>query len=454
MTHSKFLWGAATASIQIEGGASARGLSNWDVFCETNGRVHAGHSALIAADHYNHLEEDVAMLKEMGLNAYRFSVSWPRIMPDGFGAVSEEGLAFYDRLINSLLDNGIEPYLTIFHWDLPYSLHLKGGWLNPDISDYISDYTKVLVDRYSDRVKHWITLNEPQCFINLSYRTGEHAPGYHVSDRELALAVHNALLSHGKISQIIKANAKSAPSITYTQATPMSSIPLTNTEKDIEASRKRQFSISSDFAGTISVFADPIFLGAYPAEYLTRYESILPKFGRDDFNIISTPIDYLGVNIYMGDFVTAGPNGEPIVVSPKPGHAKTAYNWQVRPECMYWANRFCYERYQKPIIITENGMSGNDWIHLDGKVHDYDRIDYINRYLLELNRAMKDGVDIRGYFHWSLLDNFEWAKGYYERFGLVHVDFENGNRTMKDSAYHFGTIAKTDGKSIGADFTI
>lgn len=454
MTHSKFVWGASTASIQIEGGADSRGLSNWDVFCETQGRVHAGHDARIAADHINHVEQDVAILREMGLKAYRFSVSWPRIMPEGLGQVSEEGIAFYDRLIDSLLSNGIEPYLTIFHWDLPYALHLKGGWLNPDISNYISDYTKILVEHFSDRVRHWITLNEPQCFINLSYRMEAHAPGYRVSDRELALAAHNALLSHGKMVQVIKSYAKLTPTITYTQAMPMSSIPYTNTENDIEAARNRQFSITSDFAGTVSVFADPIYLGAYPTEYLNRYESILPNFGHDDFKIISSPIDFLGVNIYMGDYVTAGPNGEAVVVPPQPGHAKTAYNWQVRPECMYWANRFCFERYNKPIIITENGMSGNDWVHLDGKVHDYDRIDYINRHLLELNRAMRDGVDIRGYFHWSLLDNFEWAQGYHERFGLVHVDFENGNRTMKDSAYHFAEIAKTNGNCIGADFSI
>lgn len=445
---SDFIWGVSTASIQIEGGSNPkeRSLSNWDTFCEIPGKVYDGHNALVSSDHFHHLEEDVAIMKQLGVKAYRFSVSWPRVIPDGIGNPSQEGIAFYNRLIDELLRNGIEPYLTLYHWDLPYPLLLKGGWLNPDIPDWMEEYAKVLIDSFSDRVSNWITLNEPQCFINESYSKGIHAPGYNVSNRELAQAVHNSLMAHGKIVQVIRQSAKRPAKISYAQATPLCSIP--KSDADIEVSRQRQFSLSASFAGSGVIYSDPIFLGRYPEEFLNKYESILPRFGQNDMKLISQPIDFLGINLYFGNYIEAGCDNEPVVLSNPPGFAKTAFGWPVNPECMYWANKFCYERYGVPIIITENGMSGNDWVHLDGHVHDHDRIDFINRYLLQMERAINEGVDIRGYFHWSLLDNFEWARGYSERFGIVHVDFLTGKRTIKDSGLVYSEIIRNN--SVGA----
>lgn len=439
---SDFIWGVSTASIQIEGGSNPRerSLSNWDTFSETPGKISDGSNALISSDHFHHLEEDVSIIKQLGVKAYRFSVSWPRILPDGIGIPNQDGIAFYNQLIDELLQNGIEPYLTVFHWDLPYPLHQKGGWLNPDISNWMEEYARVLVDAFSDRVSNWITINEPQCFINEGYGNGIHAPGYRVSDRELAQAVHNSLLAHGKIVQVIRKSSKLPAKISYAQATPLSSIP--KSDSDIDVARKRQFSLPQSFAGSGVIYSDPIFLGHYPDEYLKKHESILPRFGQNDMSLISQPIDYFGINLYFGNFVTASKDNEPVILPNSLGFAKTAYGWPVNPECMYWANKFCYERYGVPILITENGMSGNDWVHLDGHVHDLDRIDFINRYLLQMERAIHEGVDIKGYFHWSLMDNFEWSRGYSERFGLVHVDFQTGKRTIKDSGLAYKEIIR------------
>ncbi len=439
-----FIWGVSTASFQIEGGSdsSERGLSLWDTFCETEGKVYGGHHGRIASDHYHHLDEDVDLIERLGVKAYRFSVSWPRILPEGIGKMNTGGIDFYNRLIDSLLARGIEPYLTVFHWDLPYELHVRGGWLNPDVSDWIEAYATVLVDAFSDRVTNWITLNEPQCFINEGYKTGQHAPGLTLSDRELALAVHNSLLAHGKITRVIRQHARKVPKIAFTQSTPLSSIPLT--DMDIETARNRQFSLPDTFASSGIIYTDPIYRGEYPKEYLERFAHILPHMGPADMKIIGQPLDYLGINLYTGDFVSTGPDGRAILHGREPGHAKTAFGWPVRPECMYWANRFCYERYGVPILVTENGMSGNDWIHTDGFVHDNDRIDYIQCYLSYLKKAIDEGVDIQGYFHWTLLDNFEWARGYSERFGLIYVDYNTGKRTAKDSFAFYRDIVQSN----------
>jgi len=443
---SDFIWGAATASIQIEGGAAEdeRALSNWDVFCEIPGKVADGDHALIGSDHFHHMKEDVRLMKELGLKAYRFSISWPRIIPDGVGKVNQSGLQFYDELIDELLANGIEPFVTLFHWDLPFSLHIRGGWLNPDMPSWIEKYSEVIVDAFSDRVSNWITLNEPQCFINNGYFLQSHAPGYTVSDRELALAVHNVLLSHGKMVSVIRSKSKLPSKIAFSQATPYVSIPYS--DKDVEAARSRQFSILKDFAGSAVIYTDPIHLGKYPQEYLDQYESILPRIGNDDMKLISQPVDFFGINLYNGDFVTTGADGKPAVVPRVPGYAHTCFGWTVSPEIMYWTLKFCYERYHVPILITENGMSSTDWIHLDGKVHDAERIDFMHRYLQNMKHAIEDGIDIKGYFAWSLMDNFEWASGYYERFGLIHVDYPTGKRTIKDSGYWYRDTIESNGK--------
>ncbi len=445
---SDFIWGAATAAIQIEGAGQegGRSLSNWDVFSEIPGAIKGGDSPLEGVDHYRRMRSDVMLMKELGIRAYRFSISWPRILPQGTGEVNQDGLRFYNELVDTLLEVGITPYVTLYHWDLPYNLHLQGGFLNPAMPSWMENYAKVVVDALSDRVSNWITLNEPQCFLGLAYKDAVHAPGWRLSDREMALAVHNTLLCHGKILHVIRTFAKTKAKVAFVQATPFTSVPVT--EKDIEAARERQFMLSDSFANSGVLYTDAIYRGKYPDEYLSRYQDILPVITDDDMRLISAPLDYFGLNLYGGDFVQRGVDGKPVVVPRIKGYARTALDWDVRPEIMYWTLKFCYERYRVPILVTENGMSGNDWIHVDGHIHDADRIDFLHRYLKCMRSAVDDGVDIRGYFHWSLFDNFEWSLGFAERFGLVFVDYVSGERTIKDSGYWYRDIVQSNGLSL------
>lgn len=437
-----FAWGVATAAYQIEGGwnEGGRGPSVWDVYAHEPGKIFDGSTGDIACDHYHRFKEDVVLMKELGVKAYRFSISWTRIFPDGVGAVNPEGVKFYSDLIDALLENGIEPYITLFHWDYPYELYKKGAWLNDDCVQWFADYAAKVVELYSDRVTHFITYNEPQCFMGAAFYSGNHAPGRKCSYREILKMCHNALKAHGAAVIAMRASAKKPIKIGYAP-TCSAHYPSTESKENIEAARKAIFDClnpdGTDIMWSTAWWSDPIVLGHYPEDGLQKYKEYLPEITEEDMKLIHQPLDFYCQNIYNGHEVKADANGDPVFVPRKYGFPKTAFNWPITPKSLRWGPRFLYERYQLPIIISENGMSAHDVVSLDGKVHDPNRIDFLHRYLLQLEKATEDGVDVDGYFQWSLMDNFEWGRGYMERFGLVYVDYETLERIPKDSYYWY-----------------
>lgn len=446
-----FKWGVATAAYQIEGAfqEDGKGLNIWDVFCKEKGRVYDGHTGEVACDHYHRFREDVALMKELGVKAYRFSISWSRLLPAGIGKLNPAGVKFYHELIDALLDAGIEPFVTLYHWDLPYDLYRKGGWLNPESVNWFAEYTKAVAELYSDRVSNFFTFNEPQCFIGNACLRGFHAPGVHGMVRDTLEMAHNVLKAHGTAVKVLREYAKSDVKAGYAPTCNMS-YPDSDKPEDIEAARMTLFEVKEpeDWAWNVAWWSDPVMLGCYPEEGLKKYREYLPEITKDDMKLISQPLDFYGQNIYNGVRVRMGSDGKPEVVKRYDGFPKTSLDWPVTPECLYWGPRFLYERYKKPIYITENGMSCHDVISLDGKVHDPNRIDFLNRYLRELKKCAEDGTDIRGYFLWSLLDNFEWHTGYAERFGIVYVDYPSQRRIIKDSAYWYRQTIQENGENL------
>ena len=446
-----FVWGAATASYQVEGAAyeDGKGLNIWDVFCKEDGHVYEHHTGDVACDQYHRYKEDVAIMKELGLKAYRFSVNWARILPEGTGKVNEKGLAYYDNLVNCLIENGIEPYMTLYHWDLPYALHQKGGWLNPQSPEWFYEYAKLMAAHFSDRVSHFFTFNEPQCTVGLGYVTGEHAPGLKVGPYDYFSIWHNVLKAHGRGVQAIREAAVRPVEIGMAPCGALY-YPATDSKEDIEAARKANFSLpEADIRAVswdVAFCADPVFLGQYPEDIMKSFGQYFPKNAEKDLELISQPLDFYGQNMYNAVPVRADENGNPVRVDRYPGFPKTAIQWPVTPEVLYWAPKFLYERYQKPFYVTENGMSSHDWVSLDGKVHDASRVDFMHRYLREFKKAAADGVDRRGYFAWSLMDNFEWAYGYSERFGMVYVDYQTQKRTVKDSGLFYKNVIASNGE--------
>ena len=445
-----FVWGAASSAYQIEGAArtDGRGESVWDVFCRTPGAIHAGHTGDVACDHYNRMADDVALMKSLGVPHYRFSIAWPRVMPDGVGRINEKGLGFYDRLVDELLRAGITPWVTLFHWDYPQALYRRGGWQNPESPQWFADYTRVIVDRLSDRVTRWMTINEPQIFLGHGHLGGTQAPGLKLSAAEFLRAGHHALLAHGMSVQVIRAHAKK-PSIVGWAPCGRVDYPISESPADVEAARTRMFEVYARDAWNNSWWADPVVLGRYPESGIKTFGADMPKFPDRDLQIIRQPLDYYGVNIYSGTGYRAGANGEPVEVPHPVGGPQTAFRWPITPESLYWGPRFLHERYGLPIIITENGMANLDFVSGDGAVHDPQRIEYTRTYLRQLSRAAKEGR-ATGYFHWSILDNFEWAEGYSMRFGLVHVDYATQKRTPKDSAKWYSKVIASNGASIEA----
>lgn len=443
-----FVWGAATSSYQIEGTGrdSGKGQNIWDVFTKEPGRVYEGHTGDIACDHYHRFREDVAYMKELGLKGYRFSIDWSRVLPEGTGKVNEKGIDFYNALIDELLEQGIEPYITLYHWELPYDIYKRGGWMNPEIVEWFGQYARLVAERFSDRVKYFFTLNEPQCFVGLGFLQGCHAPGVKAPLRDTFEMAHNALKAHGRAVQMLRAYGKQNVRIGYAPTSGMC-YPEKETPKDIEAARKALFALPDDLSNwtwNVSWWSDPVILGKYPEEGMKKYEKYLPVITDEDMKLISQPIDFYGQNIYNGRCIRMGTDGRPEEVRRPAGFPKTATNWPVTPEALYWGPKFLYERYRKPIYITENGMACHDTVSQDGKVHDPNRIDFLARYLKNLKRAAEE-IDIRGYFQWSLMDNFEWDKGYAERFGIIYVDFETQERIWKDSAYWYRDLIRRNG---------
>ncbi len=440
---TNFLWGAATSSYQIEGAAleDGKGRSIWDVFCEKPHAIAQKANGITACDHYHRYQEDVNIMAEMGLQAYRFSFSWPRVLPKGMGESNEKGLDFYDKLIDALLEKNIQPWATLYHWDMPFEIYAKGGWLNRDISDWFAEYAQLLARKFGDRVKNWATFNEPQVFILLAHKHCIHAPGHEYSNRELLRSHHHVLLAHGKAVKVLRENVTES-FIGFVNATQPVGV-VTNSSEDLNAAHQFFFSEKNPALFNAAWYNDPIVFGKYPEDSQGKFTDCMESIQSGDMEIISSPIDFIGCNTYDTPTLVKTDNmGETVKVMKKPGEARTAINWGINSKSLYWASYHMYKRYKLPIYITENGISNLDWVHDDGKVHDPQRIDYLKTHLRYLNQAIHDGIDIRGYFQWSLMDNFEWARGYEERFGLIHVDFETLKRTPKDSYYWYSELIK------------
>ncbi len=432
-----FVWGVATASYQIEGATrqGGRGPSNWDAFCERPGAIYQEHDGAVACDHYNRLEEDLDLLADLSVGAYRFSLAWSRLLPDGVGRENDAGIAFYNRLIDGLLERKITPYLTLFHWDYPQALQHRGGWLHPDSPRWFEEFTRLVARRFGDRVKHFLTLNEPHAFIEGGLHHGRHAPGLTLPLAEVLKAGHHALLSHGRATQVLRAEV---PGCSVAIAPVLiCAVPESESPQDEQAARDWTFSMTAPELRSTTWWMDPVYGRGYPVDGLRIFGADAPQCSSTDFDLIAQPLDAVGFNLYDAAVVKQGEDGAPVLCPCPPGSPKTAFNWALSPQAHYFGPRFAEERYQGPILITENGLSTRDWVHLDGKVHDPDRVDFIARHLTELERAHKEGTTIQGYFHWSLLDNFEWNHGYRERFGLVHVDYASGRRTKKDSFFAY-----------------
>ncbi len=445
-----FTWGVAAASYQIEGGwnADGKGLSVWDMFCRLENRVWESNTGDTACDHYHRWCEDLRLMRDLGVQAYRLSLSWNRLIPDGAGKVNPKGIAFYDRLFDEMLKLGIEPWVTLFHWDYPYELYCRGGWLNRDSVGWFSDYAALAAKRYGDRVRHWMTVNEPQCFISLGHFEGSNAPGVKLGWTEVLRAGHHALLAHGAGVQAIRAHAAAKPRIGYAPVGIVSYPENEARKADVNAARKAMFSITAKTNWNNTWWMDPVFLGVYPKDGQNIFEKHLPAIRSGDMKLIAQPLDFMGVNIYNGRAITAGPKGEATTGPYKVGPDLTAMRWPVTPRSLYWGPKFFHERYGQPIVVTENGLSCADWVSLDGRVHDPQRIDFLARYLREYRRAAADGVPVRGYFQWSIMDNFEWAEGYKQRFGLIHVDYQTQKRTPKDSYFWYKKVIQDNGASL------
>ncbi len=369
------------------------------------------------------------------------------MIPEGTGAANPKGIAFYNALIDELLSAGITPWVTIFHWDYPVALHRRGGWLNPHSPLWFEDYTRLVVDNFSDRVTQWMTINEPQVFLQLGYVDGVHAPGLKVDWPDALQMSHNVLLAHGRSARVIRNEAKKKPVIGYAPVGG-SSIPASEKAEDIEATRRFTLGCFEKSLWSNTWFSDPMFLGSYPEDGLRLFGGAMPEVKAGDMELISQPLDFYGMNTYFATPIRQGRDGLPEEVEFPDGSQHTLTHWQVTPEALYWTPKFLYERYQKPIYITENGLSCMDWVHEDGRVHDPQRIDFTGRYLKQVRRAIEDGVDIQGYFHWSILDNFEWAEGYRQRFGLIYVDYPTGKRTPKDSYDWYRGVIASNGSNL------
>ncbi|BBH64989.1 beta-glucosidase [Actinoplanes sp. OR16] len=443
-----FVWGAATASYQIEGAAreDGRGPSIWDTFSRTPGKVYAGHTGDVACDHYHRYADDVALMAGLGLAAYRFSVAWPRIQPDGTGPVNVRGLDFYDRLTDELLGKGIDPVVTLYHWDLPQTLEDRGGWANRETAEAFAEYAQIVHRRLGDRVATWTTLNEPWCSAYLGYGSGIHAPG--VQDPVKAYrAAHHLNLAHGLAARALRSAGASNISITLN---PCQVAPLDpQNPADVQAAK-----LIDGVANRI--FFDPILRGSYPTdvlEHIARFTDL--SFIQDgDEAIINAPIDVLGINFYTPSYVSAKPGAkgaldypgsEGIAFRPPVGPV-TDMNWQIEPASLTRLLTRIHEDYPgTALMITENGAAYPEGPDVDGEVHDLRRIEYIDAHLRACHDALAAGVDLRGYFAWSLMDNFEWAEGYKKRFGIVHVDYTTQQRVLKDSAKWYREVIRRNG---------
>ena len=454
MFRDDFVWGVASSAYQIEGKEPGDGAGRmiWDTFIE-EGRIADGKNASVTCDHMHRYPDDYKLMRLLGIKAYRFSVNWSRIMPEGTGQVNEKAIALYRNMIMSMKENGITPYLTMYHWEFPQALQDRGGWLNEESIQWFGEYATVIAENFSDICEYFVTMNEPECFVGLGHLSGVHAPGKKMSYKDTFQIAHNAMRAHGQAVINLRKYAKQPIKIGYAPTCSMA-YPETDKPEDIEAARKVLFSFYNpmdNWTWNVAWFNDPVFLGRYPENGLEKFKEYLPEITYADMELISQPLDFMGQNIYNGYIVRAGADGEPEFVPLPDGLPKTAAGWPVNPECLYWGIKFIYDRYKMPIYLTENGMSCHDIVSEDGKVHDPNRITFLDRYLSALQCANDEGVDIRGYFLWTFLDNFEWEKGFSERFGIVHVDFKTLKRTVKDSAYWYQNVIESNGAALSVN---
>lgn len=435
---SGFRWGTATSSYQIEGAVTedGRGPSIWDSFVRLPGRIADGSTGDISADHYHRYRGDIALMKAMGAQTYRFSIAWPRLFPGGRGALNAKGLAFYDRLVDALLADGIEPFPTLYHWDLPQALQDKGGWQARDTALALGDYAAEVARRLSDRVGHFFTLNEMSTFVELGHREGIFAPGLKLDPAALNQVRHHAVLAHGLAVQAVRAHAKAGTKVGPAENI-STALPAVETSENIRAAELATRELNAPY---LTVMLE----GRYTDAYLAAAGANAPKFTARDLEIIGSPVDFVGLNVYTpGQYVVASEAKPGWSVLPFPvSHPHMASDWlRIGPESLYWAPRHAARLWgARDLYITENGTSAADQPAADGVVYDLDRIMYLRSYLAALQRATAEGVPVRGYFLWSLLDNFEWADGYSKRFGLVHVDFATQKRTPKLSASFYREV--------------
>jgi beta-glucosidase len=435
----QFVWGAATAAPQIEGAAFAdgKGESIWDRFSRKPGKVLNGDTLDVACDHYNRFEEDFALMRSLGIRDYRLSIAWPRIYPKGDGALNQAGLDFYHRLFDSMARNGITPWVTLFHWDLPQALEDRGGWTSRVTVDAFATYADTVVKAFSGKVKNWITLNEIRCFTILAYGPGAFkAPGRVESDRVVNQTFHNALVCHGHGVRAVRAHGGKGARVGITDNCD-ACIPVTETPADIEAA-------NAWFVERNLPILDPIYRGSYSPDYLKRVGNDAPAVDAGDFKLISVPTDFLGLNIYTAHFIRAKKGGGHEEVPLPANFPRADSKWlNIMPQTIYWALRFAHENYDvKGIYVTENGCGYDAEPVVGGEVLDLHRREFLRGYLRELHRAIEDGVPVKGYFVWSFMDNYEWEDGYTRRFGIVHVDFASQKRTPKLSSRYYSEVIR------------
>jgi beta-glucosidase len=438
-----FLWGAATSAYQVEGSplADGAGPSIWHRFAHTPGLTAGGDTGDVACDHYHRYPEDIALMRDIGLTAYRFSISWGRIFPSGTGGVNPRGLAFYDRLIDTLLESEIQPLVTLYHWDLPAALDDRGGWLNPDIAGWFADYATAVFRAFDDRVPMWATLNEPWVVMDGGYMQGVLAPG-HRNLFEAPLVSHNLLRTHGTAVQAYRAVGRNRIGIAVNLEP---KYPASDSPEDLAAARRADAYMNRQYL-------DPIFRGRYPEELRDVFGKAWPDIPAADLSLIHQPIDFLGVNFYLRGVTKHDPAANPARASnvKQARHPVTETGWEVYAPALTRVLLWLRERYgDVPLYVTENGAAFYDPPSpIDGRVNDPLRVAYYRDHLRAALDAMRQGVDLRGYFAWSLLDNFEWSLGYAKRFGIVHVDYQTQKRTPKASARFYADVIRTSGAAL------
>ena len=441
----RFLWGAATSAYQIEGSplADGAGPSIWQRFAHTPGMMKNGDTGDIACDHYRRMQSDVALMRELGLQAYRFSISWSRIFPEGKGRINAAGLDFYARLVDALRENDIEPLATLYHWDLPAALDDRGGWLNPDIAGWFADYATAVYRRLDDRVHKWATLNEPWVVTDGGYLHGALAPG-HRSKYEAPIASHHLLRAHGAAVQAYRASGKHEIGIVVNIEP---KYPASSSAQDLAAVQRADAYMNRQYL-------DPVFLGRYPQELKEIFGDAWPDWPAEDFALIKQPIDYIGFNYYTRAVVRDDPANYPLKTAVVPQHATyTETGWEVFPQGMTDTLTWICDRYgNPPVYITENGSAFYDPpVAENGLIDDPLRVAYQKKHLRAISDAIAQGCDVRGYMAWSLLDNLEWSLGFSKRFGIIHVDFATQQRTIKASGRHYAQVIATHGESLNQE---